>query len=150
MIIWQRLQILPFPIANNLIFDRRLICRTTITPAYAGKTAWKSRTFQPCKDHPRIRGKDAYPSPPIGADQGSPPHTRERLFLLQVQSHRLRITPAYAGKTIADILCKVHELGSPPHTRERPKWLLIRRNKLRITPAYAGKTSNNCLHTVRI
>ena len=91
---------------------------------------------------------------------GSPPRMRER----QCRALRwwcvLRITPAYAGKTIYYYrkvkktwdhprVCGkdrvktqniIIALGSPPRMRERPLGEENNRNTFRITPAYAGKT----------
>ena len=110
-----------------------------ITPAYAGKTRTMSHKEKSCKDHPRIRGKDLLILVKLIALLGSPPHTRERPTYFSEINCIIRITPAYAGKTI-----KLHIFfppiwdhprirgkdipirnarpivdGSPPHTRER-------------------------------
>ena len=73
----------------------------------------------------------------------------------------VRITPAYAGKTLIAVLVLhatqdhprlrgkdaattvplVFDLGSPPLTRERRDVSEIGDYKIGITPAYAGKTS---------
>ena len=53
-------------------------------------------------DHPRIRGKDRNYDPVYIATLGSPPHTRERLPFHAVETPAVRITPAYAGKTLDD------------------------------------------------
>ena len=58
-----------------------------ITPAYAGKTPNTIRKMMKKKDHPRIRGKDAYLRRLIESIRGSPPHTRERLSWNLRQSH---------------------------------------------------------------
>ena len=53
-----------------------------ITPAYAGKTLRKGHSAGVERDHPRLRGKDIDVSKIIPWQRGSPPLTRERLFLL--------------------------------------------------------------------
>ena len=55
-------------------------CRNTgITPAYAGKSAYKNRLFLSGRDHPRVCG--------------------EKQLAVVVLSLTHRITPAYAGKS---------------------------------------------------
>ncbi len=111
-------------------------------------------------DHPRIRGKDCKENRRWNTSIGSPPHTRERPNQLQQRCNQDRITPAYAGKTLNQlvviiairdhprirgkdykifIICTIIR-GSPPHTRERRLYLVPSLNVARITPAYAGKT----------
>ena len=70
-----------------------------ITPAYAGKTNVIPAMCFLFRDHPRIRGKDTSFVINVSPLSGSPPHTRERLFVGSCQLFVLRITPAYAGKT---------------------------------------------------
>ena len=91
---------------------------------------------------------------------GSPPHTRETRCANSLSSRPNRITPAYAGNTVSEIVENVlledhprirgkhsdgqHLLavfrGSPPHTRETPIFSSSDRRVSRITPAYAGNT----------
>ena len=71
-----------------------------ITPAYAGKTEKNTMRKNESQDHPRIRGKDGGITIDDVPDQGSPPHTRERLIKLNNDDIKMRITPAYAGKTV--------------------------------------------------
>ena len=155
-----------------------------ITPAYAGKTRLCTWPCGRPRDHPRLRGEnvsyvlDIYagmgsPSPTRGKRHplsdavtcaGSPPPTRGKRFRKPLFIYRLRITPAYAGKTDFCFSRNFsawdhprlrgenllgggnmeYKLGSPPPTRGKLKddpfaWL-----ELRITPAYAGKTFVTC------
>ena len=83
---------------RHVDFIRKIVtCR--ITPAYAGKTGFGWRSFFHSEDHPRIRGKDLVVYDHNLSYEGSPPHTRERLFDGFVGDVSFRITPAYAGKT---------------------------------------------------
>ncbi len=75
-----------------------------ITPAYAGKTPSPIDCCDHFRDHPRIRGKDACDCSGLRVVLGSPPHTRERLAISDLDKPDLRITPAYAGKTLNEIL----------------------------------------------
>ena len=134
-----------------------------ITPAYAGKTRasiWPSTTQQ---DHPRVCGKDAQSVLKDNGQRGSPPRMRERLVFLQIAFNKLRITPAYAGKTCLRegdcVLLRDHPRvcgkdsqskeytvstsGSPPRMRERQDNTRSAILYTGITPAYAGKTLKN-------
>ena len=132
-----------------------------ITPACAGKTRRLPRTSAVFEDHPRMCGKD--PARPLGttATWGSPPHVRERLFVVVFLFFRLGITPACAGKTHhgaavgyctedhprmcgKDTLNSVsisRRTGSPPHVRERLADVAYSCIAGGITPACAGKTA---------
>ena len=50
------------------------------------------------------------------------------------------ITPAYAGKRLADILEKRDQTGSPPPMRGKAANEIVVSAYLGITPAYAGKS----------
>ena len=68
--------------------------------------------------------------------RGSPPHTRGKLTSIITGIIDIRITPAYAGKTMPQ-----HAgIRSPPHTREKLYYTLMKLSTPRIAPAYAGKT----------
>ena len=134
--------------------------RFWITPAYAGKSYAPAFSFPILEDHPRVCGEKWRIRWKNTQTTGSPPRMRgkamPRLFLFPFW----RITPAYAGKRIAELqtpavswdhprVCgeKVpitcvpkYALGSPP--RMRGKACLKRPSGpgLRITPAYAGKS----------
>ena len=110
-----------------------------ITPAYAGKTFPIAMVLPFSRDHPRVCGKDLFAFRDRLIFQGSPPRMRERLNSFIRGITRSRITPAYAGKTIAIPLLRcIHRdhprvcgkdryraalrfniTGSPPRMRER-------------------------------
>ena len=69
------------------------------TPAYAGKTLGKKTGQSACRDHPRLRGKDATICGFKVHITGSPPLARERLLHWDAQGAHDGITPACAGKT---------------------------------------------------
>ena len=131
-----------------------------ITPAYAGKTFCASvRKFND-RDHPRLRGKDFRSWGRAATSIGSPPLTRERPPKAITATPSPRITPAYAGKTVKNLLLCMNgrdhprlrgkdrqltkdqfkALGSPPLTRERHSYGDSNLKVAGITPAYAGKT----------
>ena len=79
-------------------------CLTTnnrITPAYAGNTtALMIRLAYP-RDHPRLRGEHTGAWQDWTIWQGSPPPTRGTHNRFSWELPEMRITPAYAGNTIA-------------------------------------------------
>ena len=64
---------------------------------------------------------------------------RGKVFALLISNRTFRITPAYAGKRLAQVTPTFGEIGSP--LRMRGKALAEKEKQLsdRITPAYAGK-----------
>ncbi|SCQ64061.1 Hypothetical protein PFR_JS9-2_2011 [Propionibacterium freudenreichii] len=131
-----------------------------ITPAYAGRTASRPRETCARGDHPRVCGENRRPSGSVRQMSGSPPRMRGERTLLWALLGALRITPAYAGRTIRLNQVSLRQtdhprvcgenlrrprtrstpLGSPPRMRgERIK--NIRKPPFSgITPAYAGRT----------
>ena len=132
---------------------------TGITPAYAGKRALCFRTLSHMRDHPRVCGEKRSGKWPRHRWQGSPPRMRGKAC---TSSHRLclyGITPAYAGKSVADRadaqggrdhprVCGEKTrassmsqtlLGSPPRMRGKVRCYSGRLEPHGITPAYAGK-----------
>ena len=108
-----------------------------ITPAYAGKRAFKARWATSRRDHPRICGEKTdtpFPSEPY---IGSPPHMRGKDLPEPLQRGDQGITPAYAGKSLTlkrltmstrdhPRICgeksgrrrtRLRTTGSPPHMR---------------------------------
>ena len=135
---------------------------TGITPAYAGKSSVLTWASSSSGDHPRIRGEKEFAQNMIEKGQGSPPHTRGKdsasIAVLQIWG----ITPAYAGKSPAQVRllrCKrdhprirgekkvrtaswVKKRGSPPHTRGKGDQGQDVSVPSGITPAYAGKSAS--------
>ena len=70
-----------------------------ITPAHAGKRAGQHLAAAPQRDHPRTCGEK--PGNVSGAHNvaGSPPHMRGKGSVDFDLRHRVRITPAHAGKS---------------------------------------------------
>ena len=136
-----------------------------ITPAYAGKTVVIFCSCSNLPDHPRVCGKNLQRLKSLFKALGSPPRMREKHDMVLDGVNEVRITPAYAGKTllvqsirynsrdhprvcgknsISSIIIST-PLGSPPRMREK----LITPNTssapTRITPAYAGKTKTHSM-----
>ena len=92
---------------------------------------------------------------------GSPPRVRGKLPVYFNQLIFIRITPACAGKTVADTpkasaredhprVCgenfhvkpiAIVRIGSPPRVRGKPYNRIVKNKGVRITPACAGKTA---------
>ena len=132
-----------------------------ITPACAGKTCCGSSRAGSIRDHPRMRGEDAFQNWSNVKLTGSPPHARGRRYRRRGRRQGVGITPACAGKTLIrcrsrgrsrdhpprmrgeDALALVisrSRQGSPPHARGRPSRENASWCRTGITPACAGKT----------
>ena len=77
-----------------------------ITPAYAGKSCRNANGQRVDKDHPRLCGEKRQPEHTGGHLIGSPPPMRGKALLQDFCKRRVRITPAYAGKSGTTGLCK--------------------------------------------
>ena len=131
-----------------------------ITPAWAGKRAEAVGSQMSTRDHPRMGGEKPVPFYLFVFGVGSPPHGRGKANLHILAVSRLRITPAWAGKsrtashpskdnmdhprmggekTEDEFLAAVAK-GSPPHGRGKGKNKRALQSKRRITPAWAGKS----------
>ena len=131
-----------------------------ITPAYAGKRWRRVLSVSMSWDHPRLRGEKGNPESGRYFRFGSPPPTRGKGRRKLWLTFRLRITPAYAGKSVWEVsygaTTKDHPRlrgekvpvgkageenpGSPPPTRGKEGRPGNRFVSSRITPAYAGKS----------
>ena len=71
-----------------------------ITPAYAGKRSACCRKSQPGWDHPRLCGEKLFSDPTRQIIGGSPPPMRGKVSTSLFRYAAIRITPAYAGKSL--------------------------------------------------
>ena len=71
-----------------------------ITPACAGKSASHGCGSRGWRDHPRVCGEKCYNGVVKIFSRGSPPRMRGKVLLHLVTVEEIRITPAYAGKSI--------------------------------------------------
>ena len=110
-----------------------------ITPAYAGKSEYRS--FFPARpwDHPRVCGEKNGNYDTQACGGGSPPRMRGKGGLGQNARFKARITPAYAGKSYRLLKVFVSKPGSPPRMRGKAGFLPASSFLTGITPAYAGK-----------
>ena len=139
-------------------FDH-VIAEDRITPAYAGKSEIFELSHNLKKDHPRLCGEKGAPAEISFLTEGSPPPMRGKGIPTGSVPRCSRITPAYAGKSLAlststagqedhPRLCGEKQkffrkmltiMGSPPPMRGKASVRCYRRYAYRITPAYAGK-----------
>ena len=143
-----------------------LLALVGITPAYAGKSTHHYSEVIVKKDHPRVCGEKWQGLQRVGNLSGSPPRMRGKVFFPLNCNVRHGITPAYAGKSIGDVVgqlfggdhprvcgekisgCIISQTpaGSPP--RMRGKGVNPPENHCShgITPAYAGKSMEQTTH----
>ena len=131
-----------------------------ITPACAGKSLFLTRRGFSKWDHPRVCGEKYLRIAVFVLLMGSPPRMRGKVCGYFVVCRYLRITPAYAGKSLRKTppparqrdhprVCgekrsletaATFPYGSPPRMRGKGNPSPISHSQKRITPAYAGKS----------
>ena len=77
-----------------------LLCRSGITPAYAGKSVSPGPAPLRRLDHPRVCGEKGVKECLRSRRFGSPPRMRGKEFYSKEVPAADRITPAYAGKRL--------------------------------------------------
>ena len=131
------------PPMRGKVFSR-FICDIfeRITPAYAGKSQAGSFSAGDNQDHPRLCGEKLLDVNSQKMPLGSPPPMRGKGSIESIIERRIRITPAYAGKSP-----KYHTVFRA--VRDHPRLCGEKQSKRsgttsrhRITPAYAGKRCN--------
>ena len=130
-----------------------------ITPAYAGKSFKSRLAFSGISDHPRLCGEKPERITGNLCGLGSPPPMRGKGLTIAAKPSFVRITPAYAGKSVSyEKLPSVNKdhprlcgekglphgavfvfVGSPPPMRGKAPSHSPKRTDAGITPAYAGK-----------
>ena len=141
------------------IFAILALSATGITPAWAGKRSWKHDHVRKHGDHPRVGGEKSFIYQFPFFRRGSPPRGRGKVFCVAPTGVQSGITPAWAGKSLANVFAflaiqdhprvggeKARTLivqdepqGSPPRGRgkDKPAYQAIACKG--ITPAWAGK-----------
>ena len=76
------------------------ICISRITPAYAGKSIYPIIWNRKMRDHPRLCGEKPFWFVSAITLQGSPPPMRGKDMENAGMTDAMRITPAYAGKSL--------------------------------------------------
>ena len=87
-----------------------------ITPAYAGRSDLRLRVHSQDEDHPRVRGEKERQIRISSEGLGSPPRTRGEAGAINAIVEKVRITPAYAGRS-ASLLPPVCGRGDHPRVR---------------------------------
>ena len=92
----------PPPMRGKVLAAVAVLHSGRITPAYAGKSSAAIRRGRAYQDHPRLCGEKCRRLRLCQRHQGSPPPMRGKEFVRLHKKQFVRITPAYAGKRIAD------------------------------------------------
>ena len=79
-----------------------------ITPAYAGKSRPRINFPVTVEDHPRLCGEKSDLPACLAPARGSPPPMRGKVFLAPLVLSVIRITPAYAGKSLISWVLHPH------------------------------------------
>ena len=82
--------------------DDALASSFRITPAHAGKRFFDDMPETEAKDHPRPCGEKFLLVSLLYHYLGSPPPMRGKAFISSAVSRTARITPAHAGKRVAN------------------------------------------------
>ena len=98
----------PPPMRGKVPIHDTVFFHVGITPAYAGKSMELSSNIMVSKDHPRLCGEKASTKAWELWGTGSPPPMRGKAGYRSRNFLTFRITPAYAGKSVPDILACVN------------------------------------------
>ena len=135
-------------------------CQGGLIPAHAGKTSRRASRLAVPRAHPRSRGENIKASVAACCASGSSPLTRGKRYRRWPGLGGVRLIPAHAGKTRAEI-ADMHTraahprsrgenirpiglasiaAGSSPLTRGKPQSPGVLSATRRLIPAHAGKT----------
>ena len=132
-----------------------------ITPAYAGKRDLVISGSGDIEDHPRVCGEKSTSEAQKSSDMGSPPRMRGKVYKITPPWFSIRITPAYAGKSMGEGFLQARkgdhprvcgekpflfyggssDSGSSPRVRGKVFGRVRCYRAVGITPAYAGKSA---------
>ena len=91
-----------------------------ITPAYAGKSDIETTNTDTDGDHPRVCGEKVSIRQAVVNSRGSPPRMRGKEKGSPDYAFAKRITPAYAGKSHAALVCGAAHSDHPRVCGEKP------------------------------
>ena len=121
---------------------RCAVCCHGITPAYAGKSDFRTVGLLLHRDHPRVCGeKFLAPSSTVFLT-GSPPRMRGKVRPMSFDMVRFQDHPRVCGEKPNRILWEHWKEGSPPRMRGKGCVEVRCGLSVGITPAYAGKSSD--------
>ena len=92
----------PPPMRGKVLYAGGFREAVRITPAYAGKSKRFTKSSQRREDHPRLCGEKSCFFSASYILNGSPPPMRGKEAPTCYRNLRIRITPAYAGKSSYD------------------------------------------------
>ena len=130
----------PPPMRGKVLLRCVQVGISRITPAYAGKSAGCHIQPKPDRDHPRLCGEKIKDEIRLTEAEGSPPPMRGKAESNCRQPARLRITPAYAGKSARGCRSLRSLRDHPRLCGEKFVGHQKADRRFRITPAYAGKS----------
>ena len=97
-----KLQGSPPPMRGKEPYDVVAADLSRITPAYAGKSYYRCSCDHARQDHPRLCGEKVLAFRGTGTHLGSPPPMRGKAQTATTAGTKSGITPAYAGKSLAE------------------------------------------------
>ena len=100
---------------------RSIIACLGITPAYAGKSTDSGISGRRPGDHPRVCGEKKTVLTVYNMPLGSPPRMRGKAASNTMADTWMRITPAYAGKSLLFRPCRPFRLDHPRVCGEKTK-----------------------------
>ena len=89
----------PPPTRGKDARQHRALIHQRITPAHAGKSAFRAPFARDYQDHHRPRGEKKARRQKMSKEAGSPPPTRGKAAPAALIIRAYRITPAHAGKS---------------------------------------------------
>ena len=130
-----------------------------ITPAWAGKSSSLMARRAWSMDYPRVGGEEVAKGVDAVRKHGLPPRGRGRVYYIGYCNAQIRITPAWAGKSVKSWIPTVsggdyprvggeeamilptskRAPGLPPRGRGRDRGRGLQNQRGGITPAWAGK-----------
>ena len=96
-------------------------CYCRITPACAGKSFGRSRSSEPCWDHPCVCREKSSAELVSGDCEGSPLRVQGKVSPQELSKAAVRITPACAGKRVALAVAASVSQDHPCVCREKTK-----------------------------
>ena len=132
----------PPPMRGKVLRLPFMWAATRITPAYAGKSCMQHTALGWCWDHPRLCGEKFSEYGNASSCIGSPPPMRGKVVYLVTNTLGIRITPAYAGKSL---LCSTKRLYNKDHPRlcgEKLKHMIKNTGGKGSPPPMRGKAIN--------
>ena len=110
-----------------------------ITPAYAGKRALLLPSVPRCRDHPRVCGEKYKIKKRYPLEMGSPPRMRGKVVFDEFIPERIRITPAYAGKSGLAVFQLLENGDHPRVCGEKSGCLTAHKTQVGSPPRMRGK-----------